>query len=85
MIQDPFLCQVKISLLRKMHLRKARLLLPSGFVNFHRAGRDRAGASPAFRGAGIPAGHIPDICHFFYTGSIFKFKILHPELLAEVD
>ena len=20
---------------------------------------------------------IPDICHFFYTGSIFKFKIHH--------
>ena len=23
---------------------------------------------------------IPDICHFFYTGSICKFKILHPQI-----
>ena len=23
---------------------------------------------------------IPDICHFFYTGSIFTFKILHPKI-----
>ena len=23
---------------------------------------------------------IPDICNFFYTGSIFKFQILHPKI-----
>ena len=23
---------------------------------------------------------IPDICHFFYTGSIVKFQILHPKI-----
>ena len=24
---------------------------------------------------------IPDICHFFYTGSSFTFKILHPKIV----
>ena len=27
-----------------------------------------------------PFNYIPDICHFFYTGSIFEFQILHPKI-----
>ena len=27
----------------------------------------------------VRLGSIPDICHFFYTGKIFKDKILHPK------
>ena len=28
----------------------------------------------------LPAGSIPDICHFFYTGRTLEYRILHPKI-----